>query len=306
PDEIDRVEAAGGRVINWNGYRVLGVLATSRSIGDQYFKPYVISVPKVSITKRTEKDEFVILARDGLYDVMSNEMACQVVRHCRNGQIGRTFANSTKIRQRSLIPKGMIYNVGGLKQVKFGLGLSVSGSGFEKPPRYSKKGECTLRAKGLDVIQQAAVTEQGKTATPSYDSIKMFVLDEVMKFSQSSNKNFNLSPLYNILHLFSHDRPDEIDRVEAAGGRVINWNGYRVLGVLATSRSIGDQYFKPYVISVPKVSITKRTEKDEFVILARDGLYDVMSNEMACRVVRHCRNGQIGRTFANSTKVVVL
>lgn len=35
------------------------------------------------------------------------------------------------------------------------------------------------------------------------------------------------------------DRPDEMQRVEAAGGRVINWNGYRVLGVLATSRSIG-------------------------------------------------------------------
>jgi hypothetical protein len=35
------------------------------------------------------------------------------------------------------------------------------------------------------------------------------------------------------------DRPDELERVEAAGGRVINWNGYRILGVLATSRSIG-------------------------------------------------------------------
>lgn len=35
------------------------------------------------------------------------------------------------------------------------------------------------------------------------------------------------------------DRPDEMERVEAAGGRVINWDGYRVLGVLATSRSIG-------------------------------------------------------------------
>uniref|UniRef100_A0A804QNJ7 protein-serine/threonine phosphatase n=1 Tax=Zea mays TaxID=4577 RepID=A0A804QNJ7_MAIZE len=34
------------------------------------------------------------------------------------------------------------------------------------------------------------------------------------------------------------DRPDEMQRVEAAGGRVVNWNGYRVLGVLATSRSI--------------------------------------------------------------------
>jgi protein phosphatase 2C len=35
------------------------------------------------------------------------------------------------------------------------------------------------------------------------------------------------------------DRPDERERVEAAGGRVINWHGSRVLGVLATSRSIG-------------------------------------------------------------------
>jgi len=30
---LERVEAAGGRVINWNGHRVLGVLATSRSLG---------------------------------------------------------------------------------------------------------------------------------------------------------------------------------------------------------------------------------------------------------------------------------
>ncbi|KAF9622118.1 hypothetical protein IFM89_029402 [Coptis chinensis] len=67
---MEGVEAAGGRVINWNGYRVLGVLATSRSIGDQYLKLYVISVPEISITEHTEKDEFVILASDGLWDAM--------------------------------------------------------------------------------------------------------------------------------------------------------------------------------------------------------------------------------------------
>jgi len=39
------------------------------------------------------------------------------------------------------------------------------------------------------------------------------------------------------------DRPDELMRIEEAGGRVINWNGQRVLGVLATSRSIGE--FQP-------------------------------------------------------------
>lgn len=35
------------------------------------------------------------------------------------------------------------------------------------------------------------------------------------------------------------DRPDELERIEAAGGRVIYWDGARVLGVLAMSRAIG-------------------------------------------------------------------
>ncbi|XP_021729058.1 probable protein phosphatase 2C 8 [Chenopodium quinoa] len=89
------------------------------------------------------------------------------------------------------------------------------------------------------------------------------------------------------------DRPDELARIEAAGGRVINWNGHRVLGVLATSRSIGDYYLKPYVSSIPEVTISKRTEADEFLILASDGLWDVISNEIACQVVRRCFMGRI-------------
>lgn len=35
------------------------------------------------------------------------------------------------------------------------------------------------------------------------------------------------------------DRPDELVRIEEAGGRVIYWDGARVLGVLAMSRAIG-------------------------------------------------------------------
>ncbi|XP_050385950.1 probable protein phosphatase 2C 8 [Argentina anserina] len=81
------------------------------------------------------------------------------------------------------------------------------------------------------------------------------------------------------------DREDESERIESAGGRVINWNGSRVLGVLATSRSIGDQYLRPYVISKPEVTVTNRTDEDEFLILASDGLWDVISNELACQVV---------------------
>jgi protein phosphatase 2C len=35
------------------------------------------------------------------------------------------------------------------------------------------------------------------------------------------------------------DRKDERARIEAQGGKVIQWNGYRVSGILAMSRSIG-------------------------------------------------------------------
>jgi protein phosphatase 2C len=84
------------------------------------------------------------------------------------------------------------------------------------------------------------------------------------------------------------DRPDELERIEAAGGRVIFWEGARVLGVLAMSRAIGDGYLKPYVIAVPEVTVTERAEGDECLILASDGLWDVVSNETACEVARAC------------------
>ncbi|CAN6346587.1 unnamed protein product [Urochloa humidicola] len=84
------------------------------------------------------------------------------------------------------------------------------------------------------------------------------------------------------------DRPDELERIKAAGGRVIFWDGARVLGVLAMSRAIGDGYLKPYVTAEPEVTVTERAEEDECLILASDGLWDVVSNEMACEVVRAC------------------
>ncbi|XP_051225244.1 probable protein phosphatase 2C 8 [Lolium perenne] len=96
------------------------------------------------------------------------------------------------------------------------------------------------------------------------------------------------------------DRPDELERVEAAGGRVINWNGYRILGVLATSRSIGDYYLKPYVIAEPEVTIMDRTDKDEFLILASDGLWDVMSNDIACKIARNCLSGRAASKYPES------
>ncbi|EEF46102.1 protein phosphatase 2c, putative [Ricinus communis] len=93
------------------------------------------------------------------------------------------------------------------------------------------------------------------------------------------------------------NREDEYARIEAAGGKVIPWNGHRVFGVLAMSRSIGDRYLKPWIIPEPEVMFIPRTKEDECLILASDGLWDVISNEEACDLARrrilvwHKKNG---------------
>ena len=50
---------------------------------------------------------------------------------------------------------------------------------------------------------------------------------------------------------------------------------------------------KPWVIAVPEVTFMTRTEEDECLILASDGLWDVLSNEevvkLACKELRQQR-----------------
>ncbi|CAN8292834.1 unnamed protein product [Cochlearia groenlandica] len=95
------------------------------------------------------------------------------------------------------------------------------------------------------------------------------------------------------------DREDEYARIEKAGGKVIQWQGARVSGVLAMSRSIGDEYMEPYVIPDPEVTFMARAREDQCLILASDGLWDVMSNQEACDIARrrilwwHKKNGAL-------------
>lgn len=93
------------------------------------------------------------------------------------------------------------------------------------------------------------------------------------------------------------NREDECSRIEELGGKVINWDGHRVSGVLAVSRSIGDRYLRPYVIPDPEMMFVPRAKEDDCLILASDGLWDVLTNEEACDVARrrillwHKKNG---------------
>ncbi|XP_010451772.1 PREDICTED: protein phosphatase 2C 77-like [Camelina sativa] len=104
------------------------------------------------------------------------------------------------------------------------------------------------------------------------------------------------------------DRDDEAARIEAAGGKVIRWNGARVFGVLAMSRSIGDRYLKPSVIPDPEVTSVRRVKEDDCLILASDGLWDVMTNEEVCDLARkrillwHKKNAMAGDALLPAEK----
>ncbi|XP_010317462.1 probable protein phosphatase 2C 75 isoform X1 [Solanum lycopersicum] len=84
------------------------------------------------------------------------------------------------------------------------------------------------------------------------------------------------------------DKREERARIEARGGRVVFTDGARVEGVLSMSRAIGDNNLKPYITSEPEMTFTKREAEDECLILASDGLWDVVSSDIACAVGREC------------------
>ena len=61
---------------------------------------------------------------------------------------------------------------------------------------------------------------------------------------------------------------------------------HRVLGILAVSRSFGDHLYKRYVPADPYVNSVELTEDSEFVVIACDGVFDVLEDEEACTIVR--------------------
>ncbi|MBA0681223.1 hypothetical protein Goari_012874, partial [Gossypium aridum] len=82
------------------------------------------------------------------------------------------------------------------------------------------------------------------------------------------------------------DQTDERQRIEDAGGFVM-WAGtWRVGGVLAVSRAFGDRLLKQYVVADPEIQEEKIDSSLEFLILASDGLWDVVSNEEAVAMIK--------------------
>ncbi|OWM88136.1 probable protein phosphatase 2C 34 [Punica granatum] len=95
---------------------------------------------------------------------------------------------------------------------------------------------------------------------------------------------------------FKPDLPQEAERITQSRGKVSSshdepgvyrvWNPNGETPGFAISRAFGDYCVKEYgLISVPDVTHRKISSQDQFVILATDGVWDVISNKEAVRIV---------------------
>ncbi len=84
------------------------------------------------------------------------------------------------------------------------------------------------------------------------------------------------------------NRADEKERIEKAGGKVY-WHGVWRANGLAVSRSIGDRKIKSkvgQVIATPEYADMQLNSDNHFLIIASDGLWDVVGSEEAVAMVK--------------------
>ncbi|KAK7273143.1 hypothetical protein RIF29_14189 [Crotalaria pallida] len=105
PREEERIKLRRGRVFSlpnepdvsrvWLPNSDFPGLAMARAFGDFCLKDFgLIAVPDVSHHRLTEKDEFVVLATDGIWDVLSNEEVVDIVASSAQSSAARTLVES--------------------------------------------------------------------------------------------------------------------------------------------------------------------------------------------------------------------
>lgn len=77
--ETKRIERLGGSVSLNGTWRVQGVLAVSRALGDRRLKRFVTADADVRVHQLRHGDDFLILATDGVWDVISPQAAVDLV-----------------------------------------------------------------------------------------------------------------------------------------------------------------------------------------------------------------------------------
>ncbi len=92
-----------------------------------------------------------------------------------------------------------------------------------------------------------------------------------------------------------HRVDDRVERarIEAAGGHIVDPYVYRGEAGLMPTRSLGDRWFRSVgVIATPDVATRTLTGADISLVVASDGLWDVLPSAEVARIVREAGRPQ--------------
>ncbi|KAL7303286.1 hypothetical protein TKK_0004478 [Trichogramma kaykai] len=163
-------------------------------------------------------------------------------------------------------------------------------------PEYKEgKIEEALKKGFLEIDKVMQTDEATKNAQAGTTVISVLIKDNVLYCANAGDSRAVASVAGKAVPLSYDHKPmlkEEKDRIEAAGGWV-EFN--RVNGHLALSRALGDFMFKKnenvkaedqIVTALPTIQRHEITEDWEFVVLACDGIWDVMSSEAVIEFIR--------------------
>ncbi|KAL6554222.1 hypothetical protein OROMI_019895 [Orobanche minor] len=91
-----------------------------------------------------------------------------------------------------------------------------------------------------------------------------------------------------------HEPEKERETIENKGGFITRFPGDvpRVDGQLAVARAFGDKSLKEHLSSEPDVMVDVIDDDTEFMILASDGVWKVLSNQEAVDCIRHVKDAR--------------
>jgi len=146
----------------------------------------------------------------------------------------------------------------------------------------------------VDLDKEMYEEKSGKFATSGCTAVTMLTKDNTMYCANSGDSRAVLSERGQAVPLSFDHKPsneEEMRRIRAAGG-FVEFN--RVNGTLALSRALGDFEFKcatrspkdQMVTAVPEVTATPLNDNHEFVVLACDGIWDVLTSQEVIDFIR--------------------
>jgi protein phosphatase 1L len=156
---------------------------------------------------------------------------------------------------------------------------------FEKPLK-DRRGECELMREAYLSVDAHLIERGIKSGTTAAN---LYLIGDRFLAANAGDTRVIIGTRKGFSFLTKDHKPDlpeERARIESLGGRVLSYGAPRVEGILAMSRALGDTGLKPYVSSEPRIVEGYPGKENDYVVLACDGVWDVLAPDDVIKTVR--------------------